>query len=154
MPIKKNIETIVETLPDGKRKNTRSMLQMRMSRTMQNTSLICEAQNSAESSPKKSSILVQVEFAPHVRLEQTGGVIREGKSVVLRCIAEANPDKVTYKWSVGGEEYTVRENRLVLTKVSREDNGKIIKCRVSNSVGRSEDTHTLNIHCKYNFALS
>ena len=149
MPIKKNIETIVETLPDGKRKNTRSMLQMRMSRTMQNTSLICEAQNSAESSPKKSSILVQVEFAPHVRLEQTGGVIREGKSVVFRCIAQANPDRVTYKWSVGGEEYTVREKGLVLTRVDRDDNGKIIKCSVSNSVGRSEDTHTLNVHCKY-----
>ena len=82
VPIKKHIETIVETLPDGKRKNTKSILRLKMTKGHHNTSLKCEAQNRAESSPRKTSILLQVEFAPKVSLEHTPGRIKEGDTVI------------------------------------------------------------------------
>ena len=74
IPIKKSIETIVETLPDGKRKNTKSILKLTMKKSHDNTSFICEAQNSAESTPRKTSILLQVYFAPEFRLEHIPGM--------------------------------------------------------------------------------
>ena len=38
---------------------------------------------------------------------------------------------------------------LKLKKVSREYNNKIVKCEVNNVIGKSEETETLDIHCKY-----
>ena len=148
LPIKKNIETTLERLSDGKRKNTKSKIQMKMRRQMHNTSITCEAQNSAEKSPSKTSILLQIEFAPYVTLETSSVALKEGESVLFSCIAEANPTEVTYHWSVEGEEQDDAEERFVISRVTRQDNGKIVKCRVKNRVGISEDTHILNIHCK------
>ena len=147
-PIKKNVETIVETMPDAKRKTTKSKLQMKMKRQLHNTSIRCEAQNSAESSPRIASMIIQVEFAPYVTVEKSSVVVREGESAMFRCITESNPVIVTYRWSVGGEEQGLNEERLVIPRVRRDDNGKIIKCCVSNSIGTSEDTIILDIHCK------
>ena len=53
-PIKHHIETITETLPDGKRKNTRSVLKLPMKKSHHNTSITCEALNSAESVPQST----------------------------------------------------------------------------------------------------
>ena len=38
---------------------------------------------------------------------------------------------------------------LKLKKVGRESNNKIVKCEVNNVIGKSEETETLHIHCKY-----
>ena len=38
---------------------------------------------------------------------------------------------------------------LKLKKVTREYNNKIVKCEVNNVIGKSEETETLDIHCKY-----
>ena len=151
IPIKKHIETIVETLPDGKRKNTKSILKLMMKKSHHNTSLICEAQNSAESSPRKTSILLQVEFAPNVLLEHTPGVVKEGDTVIFKCLAQSNPDTVTYQWYVGGKEQRLGEDVavMVLPGVDRRSNGDIVKCRVRNRVGTSEETNTLDIYCEY-----
>ena len=150
VPIKKHIETIVETLPDGKRKNTRSILRMKMSRSHHNTNLTCEAQNSAESSPGSTSILLRVEFAPTVTLQHSPEVIREGDTVKYKCLVSANPGNVSYQWSVDGDEQLLGGDHsvLVLPGVTRSSNTQIVKCRVGNMIGYSEETDTLDIHCK------
>ena len=38
---------------------------------------------------------------------------------------------------------------LKLKKVGRESNNKIVKCEVNNVIGKSEQTETLDIHCKF-----
>jgi hypothetical protein len=150
IPIKKHIETIVETLPDGKRKNTNSILKLMMKESHHNMSMRCEAQNSAESSPRKTSILLQVEFAPKVRLEHTSGVMKEGDTLIFKCRAQSNPDIVTYQWFVGGTEQMLGEDVsvMVLRGVERRSNGNIVKCGVRNRVGTSEETFTLIIFCE------
>ena len=149
VPMKKHIETIVETLPDGKRKNTKSILSMMMRRSHHNTSLTCEAQNSAESSPRKTSILLQVEFAPVVSLQHSPVAMREGDTVKFKCLVQANPENVTYAWFVGGQEQSQGGDPsiLVLPSVTRSSDKDIVKCRARNSIGTSEETHTLNINC-------
>ena len=149
--MKKHIETIVETLPDGKRKNTVSLLRMKMRRSHHNTSLTCEAQNSAESSPRSTSILLWVEFPPKVTLQHTPEVIREGDTVKYSCLVSANPGNVSYQWSVDGDEQLLGGDHsvLVLPVVIRDNHNAIVKCRVGNSIGYSEETNTLDIHCEY-----
>ena len=122
-----------------------------MKESHHNTSLICEAQNSAESSPRNTSILLQVEFSPKVRLEHTPGVKKECDTVIYKCLAKSNPDTVTYQWFVGGKEKSLGEDVsvMVLPGVDRRSNGDIVKCRVRNRVGTSEETHTLDIYCEY-----
>lgn len=121
-----------------------------MKKTHHNTSLTCEAQNSAESSPTKTSILLQVEFAPAVSLEHKPAVMKEGDTVIFKCLAHSNPDTVTYQWFVGGKQKSLGEDAsvLVLPGVDRASNGAIVKCQVRNSIGKSEETHTLDIYCE------
>ena len=42
---------------------------------------------------------------------------------------------------------------LKLKKVGRESNNKIVKCEVNNVIGKSEETETLDIHCKNTLSL-
>ena len=122
-----------------------------MKKSHHNTSLYCEAQNSAEKTPRRASILLQVEFAPYVTLVQTPGVLKEGDTGVFTCLAQANPGTVTYQWFLAGKEQSVGGNasQLELPGLDRRNNGEIMKCRVTNRVGKSEETQTLNILCKF-----
>ena len=149
-PIKHHIETIVETLPDGKRKNTRSILKVVVKRQHHNTSLTCESQNSAESVPQSTVIKVMVEFAPSVTLERSPALVKEGDTAKFKCEAEANPADLSYRWFLAGHEMTPTENgsMLVLPGLNRSSAGQIVKCQVSNSIGKSEETYSLEIYCK------
>ena len=122
-----------------------------MRRSQHNTNLTCEAQNSAESSPRSTSILLMVEFAPLVTLQQTPEVITEGDTVKYKCLVSANPGDVSYQWSVDGDEQLLGGDHsvLVLPGVTKDMNNDIVKCRVGNSMGYSEETNTLDIHCEY-----
>ena len=122
-----------------------------MKKSHHNTSLTCEALNSAESVPQSTSVHFLVEFAPSVRLEREPAVIREGDTAVFRCKAEANPSLVTYKWFLGGQEVLGSEDGsvLVLPGLNRTRDGEIVKCQVSNSIGKSEETYSLDIFCKF-----
>ena len=43
---------------------------------------------------------------------------------------------------------------LTIPRATREQNAKIVKCEVNNIIGKSEETETLDVHCKlYNFYL-
>ena len=151
-PIKHHIETIVETLPDGKRKNTRSILKLVVKKQHHNTSLTCESQNSAESVPQSTAIHVMVEFAPSVTLERSPAVVKEGDTAMFRCRAEANPADLSYRWFLGGHEMAGSEDGslLVLPGLNRSSDGEIVKCQVSNSIGKSEETFSLEIYCEFN----
>ena len=38
--------------------------------------------------------------------------------------------------------------RLVVADLSRSQAGQIVKCQVTNSIGKSEETYSLDIFCK------
>lgn len=98
---------------------------------------------------------MQVKFAPKVTLKPSTGVIAngripEGTEVRLKCDADANPADLTYKWYLNDEpiigDYTTE---LVLHNVTRKHHDAIVKCEVYNAVGKSEESQTLDISCKY-----
>ena len=85
-------------------------------------------------------------------LERKPAVIKEGDTAIFKCRAEANPNIVSYKWFLGGYEVAGGEEDgsvLILPGLNRSSASEIVKCQVSNSIGKSEETYSLDIYCKY-----
>ena len=56
---------------------------------------------------------------------------------------------VGFRWFIDNEIVPGNHGTtLKLDSVSRESNNKIVKCEVWNDIGKSEETETLDIHCK------
>ena len=116
-----------------------------------NTTITCEAQNSAESVPQSTSIKLFVEFAPSVTLKKSPAIVKEGDKTQFRCQSHAKPPQVSFQWFLDGEMVDgVEEDGSVLRldKLNRSAAGKIVKCQVTNSIGKSEETYSLDINCK------
>jgi hypothetical protein len=93
---------------------------------------------------------MEVKYAPKVTIQVEQDKITEFESVRLSCQADANPADVVYKWYINDEiAYGDYSTQLTIASVSRKLNQAVVKCEVTNAVGKSEDTQTLNVHCKF-----
>ncbi|KAJ8978266.1 hypothetical protein NQ317_003050 [Molorchus minor] len=145
------IEYIVEKLPDGKRFTARSILKLTPRKIHHNTNFTCQALNTAERSYRSAKLKLEVKYAPKVTVKfisklGPNGRIPEGTEVRLACHADANPPDVTYKWFLNEEpiigDFTTE---LALHNITRKKHDAIVKCEVQNSVGKSEESQTLDI---------
>ncbi|XP_060663370.1 LOW QUALITY PROTEIN: irregular chiasm C-roughest protein [Drosophila nasuta] len=78
----------------------------------------------------------------------TGVVQRivEHAQVRLECRADANPSDVRYRWYINDEPIiNGQKTEMVIRNVTRKFHDAIVKCEVQNSVGKSEDSETLDI---------
>ena len=81
-----------------------------------------------------------------------GDLLEEGERVRFRCEATANPSQLSYAWYVGGRRVADAPDastELVLDHVDRMLHNHLVKCEVTNPIGRSEKTTVLNIACEY-----
>ncbi len=146
------MEYSAHPIENTKRVTATSRLTMRARKRHHNSTLTCQAQNSADPFPKSQSVTLSVKYAPHVELiiENHGkSSVREGDDVTYLCRAHANPSDVNYKWHLDGK--LVNNNhgtRLRLDKVGRDLHGSIVTCQVDNEVGKSEITTTVQVACK------
>jgi hypothetical protein len=112
---------------------------------------ICQAQNTADKIEKTAKLKLEVKYTPKVKVsvigqKLAGGRIPEGAEVRFSCQAEANPNDLTYKWYINGEEPPGDyETEMLIPKVSRDFHNSVVKCVVQNSVGRSEASTKLDI---------
>ena len=99
---------------------------------------------------------LQVHYPPHVTLtSDKGELLEEGERVRFSCSASANPSQVSYAWYVGGRRVADAPDastELVLDHVDRRLHNHLVKCEVTNPIGRSEQTAVLNIACKLLFS--
>lgn len=148
------IELITEPLPDGKRVTAKSILKLTPKKEHHNLTFTCQAQNQADRTYKSARLRLEVKFAPKVAVSvvaPAGRRVSEFDEVRLACHADANPsDDLVYKWYLNDEpvsgEYTTE---LLLPNVTRAMHDAIVKCEVHNAVGKSEESETLDISCKY-----
>ncbi|XP_055586391.1 irregular chiasm C-roughest protein-like [Uranotaenia lowii] len=149
------IEYMKESLPDARRFTAKSILKLIPKREHHNTTLTCQAQNTADRTERSVHLKLEVKYAPKVTIEVTSGRpgsgdstqrIVEGMDVRLRCKAEANPPEVTFRWYVGHEMMTGDfATELVIYNISRKHHEMIVKCEARNVVGKSEESETLDI---------
>lgn len=145
------VEYIKKPMADKKRFEARSILKLIPKSDHHNTTITCQAQNTADRTEKTAKLKLEVKFAPKVVVSVISGAlanekIPEGAEVRLACHTEANPNVVTYRWFINGEpaigDYTTE---MIIHNISRTYHGAIIKCEVQNAVGKSEDSETLDI---------
>ena len=144
-----NVQVFKEVLSDGKRTNVKSVLQLTPKKEHHDKNITCQAQNAAERSPRTAVLHMQVKYSPKVTIQVEREPINEFDSVKLSCQADANPADVAYKWYINDEvAYGDYSTQLTIASVSRKLHMAVVKCQVTNAVGKSEDTQTLDVHCK------
>ena len=99
------------------------------------------------------SFRLQVHYPPHVTLKSNkGDLLEEGERVRFSCSASANPSQLSYAWYLGGKRLADgpdASTELVLDHVERKLHNLLVKCEVTNPIGRSEQSAVLNIACEF-----
>lgn len=92
---------------------------------------------------------MEVKYAPKVTVTIEQERVAETESVRLSCHADANPPNVVYKWYINNEiAQGDLSTQLTINSASRKLNNAVVKCEVTNAVGKGEDNQTLSVHCK------
>ena len=121
-----------------------------------NKTFTCSASNIADRSRRSVSILLYVRYAPSVRLStsQRPGLLTEGETIQFKCHAHANPPPLEYSWYVDGQRANGFESDFFLiTNISQSYHSAIVKCEVTNEIGKSEETETIQVRCKWFHSL-
>ncbi|EDW81947.2 uncharacterized protein Dwil_GK25392 [Drosophila willistoni] len=159
-----NIENTVIPLPDLRRYTAKSLLRLTPKKEHHNTNFTCQAQNTADRTYRSAKIRVEVKYAPKVKVNVIGSSLKpfgplvesqpgviprivEHAQVRLECRADANPSDVRYRWYINDEPIAGgQKSEMVIRNVTRKFHDAIVKCEVQNSVGKSEDSETLDIN--------
>ncbi|ALC48822.1 rst [Drosophila busckii] len=159
-----NIEYTVIPMPDLRRYTAKSLLRLTPKKEHHNTNFTCQAQNTADRTYRSAKIRVEVKYAPKVKVNVIGTTAHGGAMtasgagggnvqrivehalVRLECRADANPADVRYRWYINDEPIIGgQKTEMVIRNVTRKFHDAIVKCEVQNSVGKSEDSETLDI---------
>ncbi|XP_045457394.1 irregular chiasm C-roughest protein-like [Melitaea cinxia] len=135
----------VEPMSDGQRFTARSIIRMPAKYEHNNQTFTCQAQNTADRAYRAASIRIEVTYAPRVKVHVNHGKrVLEGKNATINCVADGNPNNLTYKWFINGVP-SGNTSELKITNVTKAHNGAALKCVVQNEVGRNEDIGYLRV---------
>ncbi|XP_031765183.2 irregular chiasm C-roughest protein-like [Galleria mellonella] len=138
----------VEPLSDGQRFTARSILKMKPKREHNNQTYTCQAQNTADRAYRAASIVIEVKYPPRVKMSlksAVNGRFPEGKDVVIACKGDANPTNLTYKWYMNDKLIAANSTELRIHNITRQYHDHVIKCEVHNEVGKTEESHVLEV---------
>lgn len=146
------VEHLKRPMADNKRFEVRSILRLVPKQEHHNTTITCQAQNTADRTEKVAKLKLEVKYPPKVQVSLISGTlanekIPEGTEIRVACQAEANPTvDLSYRWYINGElavgDYTTE---LIIHNVSRKHHNALVKCEVMNSVGRGDASVRLDI---------
>ncbi|XP_023314515.1 irregular chiasm C-roughest protein-like isoform X2 [Trichogramma pretiosum] len=149
--LQEGIETQHLQHEDGPLYTVKSILTVTPRKEHDNTTFTCQSQNAADRTPQNAKLLVEVRYAPKVSLKIHPGLgvnerIREGSELRFKCRTEANPPKMEYKWFINDKQVVGDfTTEMVIHNVTRDYHDAIVKCEVTNDVGKSEETKTLDV---------
>lgn len=151
---KYTIEETKEKIAGTLREKTTSKLKFTAKKVHHNSTIKCSAQNSIGTTPTNDTIQITVEYAPEVKLDQDHEPVFEGEEVTFMCKAHANPPEMTYIWYLNEEVVAgIHGNKYQIPSMPRIINSKVIKCEVTNAVGKNMATKTLNINYAPKFTV-
>ncbi|KAG8196700.1 hypothetical protein JTE90_023209 [Oedothorax gibbosus] len=140
------VEYTTQLLGDNKRANAALKWTLTPRREHDGKTFTCRSENPALTQPLTARITLEVKYPPEITLKVSSDKIMEGDSVKFTCESVANPADVSIKWQrndevIAGDHTTTYE----ISRVTREYNKDTISCEVSNAVGTTKSTHTLNV---------
>lgn len=149
--IKDGIENFSQQMENSKLFEARSILKFVPKKEHHNSTMTCQAQNTADRTYKSARLKFEVKFAPKVSVSVISGAlangrIQEGSEVRMACRAEANPPDVNFKWYINDNKIQGdHSTELIIPNITRDFHDSIVKCEVSNNVGKSMDSETIDI---------
>ncbi|XP_069180504.1 irregular chiasm C-roughest protein-like [Procambarus clarkii] len=144
--IHSGVQLTQELMDDGKRVNAHATLTFTPTRHHHARILTCLTHNPALHTPLAAKVRLNVEYPPEVQLVFSPEELLEGVEASVTCRVEANPGEVTYRWFRGGSEVPGSHGAMLsLGLLSRSDNASPIACEVTNAVGTTRKTQTLNV---------
>ncbi|KAG1684203.1 Irregular chiasm C-roughest protein [Nymphon striatum] len=144
--ITSGIQNEKKKLSDGKRWNSISKLTIKPTAEHNGKRFTCRSENSALVQPQSTFIDLEVKYPPDVVLSVDKEVINEFNDVEFKCESKANPNNVLYKW-FKNDEVVVGDfqETYTISKITRDYNGATISCEVSNKVGITKTSYTLDV---------
>ncbi|GIY24709.1 irregular chiasm C-roughest protein [Caerostris extrusa] len=141
-----DIEYTTQLLGDDKRANAALKWTLTPRREHDGKTFTCRSENPALTQPLHARISLEVKYPPEITLKVSSDKIMEHDNVKFTCEAVANPGDVNIKWQ-RNDEVIVGDHSTTytITRVTREYNKDTISCEVSNAVGTTKSTHTLNV---------
>ncbi|KYN38372.1 Kin of IRRE-like protein 1 [Trachymyrmex septentrionalis] len=143
--LRHGIKTTKEAYDNGPLITVKSVLRVMPRKDHDNTTFTCQSQNMADRSPQSAKLRVEVRYAPKVSLSKIDRIV-EGSELRFKCCAEANPPDVEYRWFINKRkvigDYTTE---MIIHNATRELHDATVKCEVSNEVGKSEESQTLDV---------
>ncbi|KYN21595.1 Irregular chiasm C-roughest protein [Trachymyrmex cornetzi] len=143
--LRHGIKTTKEAYDNGPLITVKSVLRVMPRKDHDNTTFTCQSQNMADRSPQSAKLRVEVRYAPKVSLSKIDRIV-EGSELRFKCCAEANPPDVEYRWFINKKkvigDYTTE---MIIHNATRELHDATVKCEVSNEVGKSEESQTMDI---------
>ncbi|KAJ0170535.1 hypothetical protein K1T71_013906 [Dendrolimus kikuchii] len=148
--IKKHVKSKVELMPDEQRYKTRSVLRLTPGKMHHNQTITCQAQNTADRAPRMATVHIEVKYLPKLNVTIKSGAVNnkipEGTEVRIRCSVDANPAPQLYRWYLNNNpvigDYT---DEMIIFNVTRKHHKAVVRCEVSNTVGKSEKDITLEV---------
>jgi len=71
-----------------------------------------------------------------------------GDPLYAECVGTANPPVEKYSWSIGNREFSEKSEKIRIDKVTKEQNGELLKCEAKNAIGTTTAEIKLDIKCK------
>lgn len=162
--MKKGITSKITPMKDGKRFNAALKWTFEPTKADHNKKLTCRSTHTTLANSSVTSILLQVKYAPEVKVEVSrlkatctqsalnaiGSSLhgKVGDTMRIKCIADGNPgkDSLIFQWFKDDSlmEGDSREE-LLLPNIDKSWNGVAIKCQVTNTVGVGSASVTLKI---------
>ena len=95
-----NIIDETEDIENSKIKNQISTIKVEITKEMDGTNLTCQASHPTYPEPRRTAILLRVQYKPELTVDQEPSEIKEGDSVKIICKSQSNPPKVMFKWYI------------------------------------------------------
>ncbi|MGH0163329.1 UNVERIFIED_CONTAM: hypothetical protein FKN15_044900 [Acipenser sinensis] len=138
-------------LRDGRRESTVSTLYISASNIETGQQIICRASNKAVPNGKETSITIDIQHPPLVNLSVEPQPILEGNLVKFHCSAKANPAVTLFRWAKGGQVIKEISGDTYEAIVDHSFFTEPVSCEVTNPLGSTNISRTVDVYCKENF---
>ncbi|XP_077467991.1 cell adhesion molecule 2-like isoform X1 [Stigmatopora argus] len=145
------VQGTTEVSPSGKSWTARSSLRLRVDRGDDGAAYTCLAEHVSLAEPYATTEVLEVHYAPNVKIVPLAGVPQEGHYFKLECVSRGNPVPEPVVWSKDGgelpdaERLIVEGRELTFTALNKTDNGTY-RCEASNHLGAGVADYPLFVY--------
>ncbi|KAI4883744.1 hypothetical protein NFI96_019288 [Prochilodus magdalenae] len=146
------VSGVKEVNATGRSFAVRSTVHLRVDRNDDGAAYTCSVEHiTLNSTPHQVTEVLEVHYAPQVKIVHSLIVPQEGQYFKLECVSKGNPLPEPVLWTKDGgelpdvERMIVEGRELIITTLNKTDNGTY-RCEASNHLGTHSDEYVLFVY--------